>query len=1018
MSGSKLEMETALIDLIDRWAISSPDAVVAEWKGASLTAAQLHRASLHISSLLHRAGLGPRSRIPILTRMSFEMLAAVIGVLRLGACYVPMDIDSWSQARIDAALEATSAKVVLATDVVDLPGLDVVYIGRGIWDASGSSSIESYPYLLGARQGLKPVDLVYIIFTSGTTGVPKGVMIPHGAVLNLIEQDYEGILVMHPSKRVLLLFSIAFDGRFPFKLHSCAGIIFNSLCNGGTIVMVSSSNYIEMAAKCESIPITPSILTTLGSPDHYPNVREIFMGGEAPSESLVKLWSSPTRKVFNCYGPTECTTAISSIEIHPDTPITLGGLIPGVEIVLLNEKLEETDAGEICIRGPCLAVGYLNNEELTDKNFITWKGQRHYRTGDLARRTPEGLVFVGRIDLQAKNRGFLINLETEVVPALLGYHEVHSAAAFMHDSRLIGFVTPANVSPQLLREQLARMCDSFIVPDVVLTLDQLPLTSNGKVDSAVLRSMYEQNLQEIETNEELTDGLSPLEVVKRGFSVVLKTPLSQIVGDSSFGELGGNSLSAVRLASFLNKNGLAISIGQFFELDKLSSICEKVVPIESLEQASISGNDDITEHWSSLPISDIQNFMIRETLQSPAKNNLVYSLTINNPCDQLGASILRKVWKTLFQRHSILRTSFDLDENRQFIQPGPDLDWTEIRVSESEFDITCEEIHRSIWSRLYKPSEIPWKPFNYLKVVEVPGKSIKIFWIIHHSLFDGWSLGIFLHELRTLIEHKELPVAPQFAEAVIFQENFKIQNKSKAEDFWEQCFSVVNALRPLKLPMPLNPPKADWLAKSSILEIRKSKLDAFAHSRRVSSSSIIHAAWSLVVSELSCSKTIGYKISFSGRNLALSSAESIIGPMNTRCPFITTINNEATLEDYLEGIHHNLYKVSKFQWTSSDVINKKLGNGADELFLSTVVVFFDMPVDPGGWELHDEQKPTTPLHWRFEQDGDVINAHLRYECARFDGDSVRQAAAKLSRVLGTIVGSPSRISMEQVLALV
>lgn len=146
----------------------------------------------------------------------------------------------------------------------------------------------------------------------------------------------------------------------------------------------------------------------------------------------------PAQHVFNCYGPTECTTAISSVEMHPETPITLGGLIPGVEIVLLDENLEEVELGEICIRGPCLAVGYLNNEDLTRKKFITWKGQRHYRTGDLAKRIPTGLAFVGRINLQVKNRGFLINLETEVVPALLSYPRVHSAAEFMHNHGLSG----------------------------------------------------------------------------------------------------------------------------------------------------------------------------------------------------------------------------------------------------------------------------------------------------------------------------------------------------------------------------------------------------------------------------------------------------------------------------------------------------------------------------------------------------------------------------------------------------
>jgi hypothetical protein len=784
--------------------------------------------------------------------------------------------------------------------------------------------------------------------------------------------------------------------------------------------MATSDDYTEKATKCEAIIITQTILATMGSPAQYPNLREIWMGGEAPGANLIQLWSSPTCKVYNCYGPTECTTAISSIEMRPDTPIFLGGIIPGIEIVLLDENLEEVEAGEICIRGPCLAAGYLNNDELTRQRFITWKGQRHYRSGDLAKRIPEGFVFIGRIDLQVKNRGFLINLETEVVPALLSFPGVRSAAAIMHDSRLIGFVTPLTIPPQSLRKDLAKKCDSFIVPDVALPLERLPVTSNQKIDTAALRAII---IEETTAHKGLTDYSSPLDLVKYGLSKALGTPISQINDDSSFWELGGNSLSAVRLASFLRTYGLSIPVGDIFVLDKASSIAQKVVSTEAPKQSVeslITGNEGDVGTGDSLPITDIQDQFISETLQSPAKNNLIFSITVDNASGKLSSSVLRKAWETLFERHSILRTTFDLDTKTQLIQREPNLQWTEIQVSDSEFDSTSEMIQKALCNEIYDPIEVPWKPFNYLKVIEAPGKSIRIFWMMHHSLFDGWSVGILLNELEAILNDRELSAPPQFSDAVHFSEHVKVQSRSVSVIFWEKSLASAHNLRPINLPKPVNVPsletRQDWLSKSSVIGISKSELDNFAYGQRVSASSLFHAAWSLVLSKYTNSKTICYNSSFSGRNLPLPSIESIVGPLNQRCPTLTTIDETATMEHYLSGIHREVYELRDFQWSSYGVLEKILGHEAHEsLLVSSITIFLDMSPDFGLWKVQDEQKPVKPLELRIEQEGETINAHLRYDFALFDGEAVRQILADLETTLTTILILPTHALVASVI---
>ncbi|OKO91650.1 Nonribosomal peptide synthetase 5 [Penicillium subrubescens] len=165
----------------------------------------------------------------------------------------------------------------------------------------------------------------------------------------------------------------------------------------------------------------------------------------------------------------------------------------------------------------------------------------------------------------------------------------------MHDSRLIGFVTPLTIPPQSLRKDLAKKCDSFIVPDVVLPLERLPVTSNQKIDTDALRATI---TEETTAHKGLTDHSSPSELVKYGLSKALGTPISQINDDSSFWELGGNSLSAVRLASFLRTYGLSIPVGDIFVLDKASSVVQKVVSTEAPKQSVesfITGNGGMQE---------------------------------------------------------------------------------------------------------------------------------------------------------------------------------------------------------------------------------------------------------------------------------------------------------------------------------------------------------------------------------------------------------------------------------------
>jgi acyl-coenzyme A synthetase/AMP-(fatty) acid ligase len=179
-------------------------------------------------------------------------------------------------------------------------------------------------------------------------------------------------------------------------------------------------------------------------------------------------------------------------DLSPDGDPTFGGLMRGAKVVLVDEELQETDQGEVMIAGPSLATGYLNNSAMTAKKFIWWNGERFYRTVDLAWRRSDGqYVFMGRADSLVKNRGFLINLETEVEPALLGFHSVRVAVAFKaQNERLVGCVQPATVDVDQLRHFLRERCNPFVVPDDLVAMNSFPLNVNGKTDRNAIKAQF------------------------------------------------------------------------------------------------------------------------------------------------------------------------------------------------------------------------------------------------------------------------------------------------------------------------------------------------------------------------------------------------------------------------------------------------------------------------------------------------------------------------------------------------
>lgn len=208
-------LETSVLDLFDQQAHRNPDGFAAVFQGEHITYSQLHHASIQVAMSLKARGVKPRDHVPVLTNMGLDMLVAILGVLRLGACYCPLDFSAWGDSRILATLQAIGSRLVLSTVATTLPGYELLQVPP--FRSPGPGHVAITPAIVedlkAIRSDLKASDLIYIIFTSGTTGRPKGVMVGHGSTAHLIQQDYPGAMRVQPGEKALLFFSVAFDGE-------------------------------------------------------------------------------------------------------------------------------------------------------------------------------------------------------------------------------------------------------------------------------------------------------------------------------------------------------------------------------------------------------------------------------------------------------------------------------------------------------------------------------------------------------------------------------------------------------------------------------------------------------------------------------------------------------------------------------------------------------------------------------------------------------------------------------------
>lgn len=557
----------------------TPNSLAVIFEDKKVTYEELNAEANQLGSFLRELfQIVPDDLIGIKLERSEKMILAILGVLKSGAAYVPID-PAYPQERIDYIEKDSNCKIVIDENVLAL-----FYKNQNAYLGKNIEKINS------------PNDLAYIIYTSGTTGHPKGVMVEHTNVVNLILSQTQQFKI-DESEKILQLSNYTFDASVEQ--------IFLALCNGAGLYLIPRAALLEADVFEEFITkneithlhAVPSVLEKITPGSHF-SLKRVIAGGDSCSEKLAESWSTIC-DFYNEYGPTE--TTVTSIELLYDQKKTfcIGSPISNTQVYILDNNLFPTQLGvlgKMYISGAGVTRGYLNKPELTAEKFIENPFVAHtkmYDTGDLGRWLPDGTIeFLGRNDEQVKIRGFRIELG-EIETVLLQFSEqlqqvVVQPQTVNGDNTLVAYyVSDAEIDKAEMRRYLQTRLPEYMVPSFLVALEQLPLNTNGKIDRKALRGINEADIirkEYVEPRNEIEQKIAEIWQEILGVEKVGAT--------DSFFELGGHSLNATKLISIIHKQfNVKLSIIDLFDniiLEELALLLENTLLYSSSNEENIS----------------------------------------------------------------------------------------------------------------------------------------------------------------------------------------------------------------------------------------------------------------------------------------------------------------------------------------------------------------------------------------------------------------------------------------------
>ena len=732
-------------ELFEEQVERTPENVALVFNEERLTYSELNEKSNQLANLLRSRGVKPDTILGLMVERSFEIIIGILGILKSGGAYLPIDPD-YPEERISFMLKDSQSTILLTqswlSDKVEFEGEKIV--------------LDDVNLYIGNAKNLdrlnRPSDLAYVIYTSGSTGKPKGVPVEHGSVVNLAVGQKK-IFGMNEEDRVAQFYSISFD---PFVEQ-----MFTTFVSGASLhllsreVLLDNSEFNKFLYNngITHLDAVPSFLEAVNL-SNLNQLKRVISSGEACPVSLFQ--NLDKFKCYNSYGPTETTVTSMMYLLCSDfvgSNVPIGKPILNYKAYILNSDNKLTPVGipgELCISGNGVARGYLNRPKLMAEKFVEnpfIPGERMYRTGDLARWLPDGNIeFLGRIDQQVKIRGIRIELG-EIESQILKLNMIKEAVVLARegdtgDKYLCAYLVSEEVILESeLKQHLSAILPDYMIPSYFVQLEKLPLTGNGKLDRIALPEPEGGREEYVAPKNETEETLVQIwgEVLGK----------KKVGTHDNFFELGGHSLKAMVMVSKIHKElNVELPLKELFTTPTISGISEYLTKAQESVYASIEsvGEKDYYETSSAQK----RMWLLQQFDHESTGYNMPVVLMIDG---KLNESRLEAAFRELIERHESLRTSFDMLDDTIIQRVDKNIEF------EIDYAGGVEESIEEVIEGFIRPFDLTKAPLLRVMLVKTGEAKHCLLLDMHHIISDAVSMSILTREFMALYDKQEL--APQ-----------------------------------------------------------------------------------------------------------------------------------------------------------------------------------------------------------------------------------------------------------------